>query len=102
MRFDAAGPLLVDFEGRAPVVFTSMSGASINNLDVTTVLRPIELPQFGVHQRADGSLLVRLRDLVVSDEVARALRGIFGPDQRIDFEAIRADEWKVVPYSRAV
>jgi phenylacetate-CoA ligase len=100
IRYEPEGPILVDFEGRDPVLFISSTGAAINNIDVTTALRPVALPQFSILQRTDGSLLVRLRDLTMSGDTAVALRGVFGAAQPIDFEAIEADEWKVVPYRR--
>lgn len=97
---DDQGPILLGFEGRDPVVFVSTAGTTINNIDVTTALRPLALPQFAIRQRKDQSLLVRLRDLALSSETTTALRGVFGSDQPIDFEVIESDEWKVVPYSR--
>ena len=94
------GVYLCGLEGRAPVVFQSVGGRKINNIDVTTALRACDLPQFAVHQNADLSLIVRLRDLARSQEVATALRTVFGESQKIRFETIDPAAWKVTTYSR--
>jgi phenylacetate-CoA ligase len=100
MSFEDGAPILRDFEGRAPVVFLSSNGAAINNLDVTTALRPFAFAQFALHQNADGSLVFRHRGARVADDaITIALRSLFG-DTPVRIEPIPDDAWKVVPYSR--
>jgi phenylacetate-CoA ligase len=100
MTYDDDVPRLVEMEGRAPVVFVATDGWLINNIDVTTVLRPFALSQFAVHQHSSGALTLRLRELTQQEAIASALRRLFGSDQRIDFELISPEEWKVIPFSR--
>ncbi|MEO6323052.1 MAG: capsule biosynthesis protein CapK [Thermoanaerobaculia bacterium] len=95
----ADGVYLLDLEGRAPVVFRAVDGRAINNIDVTTVLRPFALARFAVHQQGDSSLRVRLNSGDDIAPVAAALRSIFGTDQAIAFESFEPGEWKVVPYA---
>jgi phenylacetate-CoA ligase len=99
MTFEGGVAGLRDFEGRDPVVFRAVDGRAINNIDVTTVMRPFALSQFAVKQRGDGSLLLRLRDLTPSGSIVTALRQLFGAAQKIDVEPIGAEEWKVETYA---
>jgi phenylacetate-CoA ligase len=99
MSFEGGVPAIVGFEGREPVVFTAEEGRRINNIDVTTVLRPFFLAQFALHQNADGSLLFRYRGAAgLERAIEPALRTLFGPSQPIELGAIGDDEWKVIPY----
>lgn len=102
--FAGGQPTLVDFEGRPPTVFQAADGRTINNLDVTGVLKPLALPQFNLHQHADGALRLRVRDAAVDEAALRAaLAGLFGADQPLSVERV-ADFGgpgdKVVQYTR--
>lgn len=55
----AAGPLLRDLEGRAPVRFRDAAGRWLNNIEVTRALAPLALVRFALHQRADGAFTLR-------------------------------------------
>jgi len=100
MEFDGDVPLLRDFEGRLPVVFLNAAGGTVNNLDVTTVLRPFALAQFSLHQNLDRSLSFLHRGGESEQPaIVAALRSLFGDDQNIDMGSIPDDRWKVVPYS---
>ncbi len=98
LAFDGAAPVLVDFEGRRPVVLEATDGRLLNNIDVTIAFRPFALVQFTVHQNADGSLLVRTLPHPVAGMDA-VLRGLFGADQKIVFEPLPDHGAKRVPYS---
>lgn len=85
--FDHGRPLVVDLEGRPPVVFRAPDGRVFNNLDVTGALKALALPQFTVHQTADGTLRLRVPAGQPNGAHARAaLRGLFGPDQPVIVE----------------
>ena len=100
ISYAGATPLLQNLEGRAPVVFRATDGRLLNNIDVATVLRPIPLAQFVLHQNADGSLLLRTRGGLHAERQAReALLQLFGQDQTVEVGTIPDDQWKVVPYS---
>jgi len=93
-----AGDAIVDFSGRAPVVFRGASGP-INNLEITLILRHFPIAQYQVHQAADNSLVVRTTGAPFShDQLGSMLRALFGESQTIRFEPLPADGRKVVPY----
>jgi hypothetical protein len=56
----------------------------VNNIDVTAAFKPLALPQFTLHQTADGLLTLGLPAPHLSDDRPRtALVQVFGPDQPI-------------------
>ncbi len=100
-------PRLLDLEGRPPVVFVGAAGQSINNIDVSSVLKRFALPQYRLHQAAAGALTltVRPRAAVALPEVRAALLGLFGADQPltvIEADPAAAPDGKVVQYTREV
>ena len=62
---------LVDLHGRAPVVFTAADGRPVNNIDVTAALKHLALPQYSLHQAADGSLRLRVAGDLAAGEALR-------------------------------
>ena len=79
---DPRQPRLVGLAGRPPVIFRARSGQWLNNIDVTQALKPLALPQFTLHQAADGALTLRLPPGHLGDQRPRAaLLGLFGADQ---------------------
>ncbi len=54
------GPVLVGLAGRSPLRYRTRSGAWINNIDITHALKPLAIALFGVHQRQDGGITLRL------------------------------------------
>lgn len=95
-------PQLTDIEGRSPVIFRAVNGRPLNNMDVTMALYPLALPQYQLHQRADGSLRFRLRGEGFDQEQIRAaIEGLFGLGQPVTVEKQpEASAWpdKVLPY----
>lgn len=74
---------ILDLEGRNPVLFVDDTGASLASVDLTRVLRAAAaFAQHSIHQRADGSVDVRLRAIpgVAVDTTAceQALRAVLG------------------------
>jgi phenylacetate-CoA ligase len=51
------GPVIEGLHGRQAVKFLTGTGEWINNVDVSHALKGLAMPQFGLHQNADGSLL---------------------------------------------
>lgn len=95
-----ADTVLVGLEGRPPVRFRTALGEWINNIEVTHLLRRFAIPQFTLHQRSDGSLL--MRGIGVENEktqIRATLLELFGPLQRLDLEEVPASEGKVVQYT---
>jgi phenylacetate-CoA ligase len=77
-------PVLRALEGRSPVTFRTQSGESINNIDVTHVLKDLPLAQFSLQQRADGSLDFSYSGASGSPvEVRERLLSLFGKKQRL-------------------
>ena len=100
---DAGQLLLRGLEGRAPVVFRGAQGQPINNIDVTSALKPLALPQYNLHQFADGRLRLRLPQSITPDAISpaqSALLALFGPDTQLQIELFDpATSGKQVQYS---
>lgn len=91
---------LMDFEGRAPVIFRGANGEAINNINVTYALRDFPLAQWALHQNADGSLLLRVRGSAPSEELESALQNLFNGGMKISIEELPSGARdKVVSYS---
>jgi len=92
--------VIVGLEGRQPVIYRSTAGVLLNNLDVTNALRRLALPQFTLHQNADGALTMRVRAPAPAEsEIRDAVRGLFGADQVITLESVDTLGDKVVQYT---
>jgi phenylacetate-CoA ligase len=93
--------LLFGLEGRAPVVFRGTDGRLINNIDVTSALKPLALSAYSLHQFADGSLRLLLPNVQLETDPARdALLTLFGPGTSIEIETfIPGEAGKRVQYS---
>ena len=102
LEFDGPTPLLVGLEGRPPTVFRAADGRTINIIDVSTVLKPFALPQFALHQAADGSLRLRVRGEAPEGALRQALLDLFGAGQPLRIEALVTTEGeKVIQYTSA-
>lgn len=101
---DPAQARLLGLEGRPPVVFRTRAGLPLNNIDVTAALKPLALPQFTLHQAADGALTLRLPPDHLADARPRgALKGLFGPDQSLAVLPLENDAGgKVVQYTSEI
>jgi phenylacetate-CoA ligase len=103
MRLADGSALLVDFEGRQPVMFMNTRGQIINNIEVTYALEPFPLSQFSLHQNRDKSLLLKLRGGQTDErKIADALKRLFGADQDLTITELLEDEThngKVLQYT---
>lgn len=92
--------VLVDLEGRAPVTLEAGDGSTVNAIDVTKALGRFALRQYGLHQAADRSLELRVRDLRAADEprLRRTLVELFGTDVDVEVTGLDADH-KVLTYT---
>ena len=88
LDYSNAGQLvIVGLEGRAPVVFRASDGRQINNIDVTGALKPLALPEYNLHQFADGSLRLRVPGTLTEVAAARdALLDLFGANTHLEIE----------------
>jgi phenylacetate-CoA ligase len=92
-------PVLMGLSGRLPVRFRTKDGEWINNIDVTHAFDQLALSQFGLHQRADGSVILRLARaaLPLADAARAALAPIFGAHS-IALEVIPEPD-KIIQYT---
>lgn len=99
MAISAKGPMLVGLAGRSPVRFQTRTGAWVNNIDITHALQALPLPQYGFHQRADGSCVIRLAASVMylAEDAKQALAGLFDIRQ-LTVETITTDN-KILQYT---
>ena len=84
--------VIVGLQGRQPVRFRSASGAWLNNIDVSHALRGLPTARFGLHQRSDGALVLRLpeRSLHYRDQATAAIAALLG-DLPLAVEPITVD-----------
>lgn len=94
-------PVLIGLEGRRPVLFRSADGHAISTLDVTAALKPFALPQFALHQFADGALHLRLRNGAAADDsqLRAALTPLFGVTQTLTIEHVDSFGDKTLNYT---
>jgi len=99
MASSVKGPMLLDLAGRSPVRFQTRTGAWVNNIDITHALQALPLPQYGFHQRADGSCVIRLAASVMylAEDARQALAGLFDIRQ-LTVETIMTDN-KILQYT---
>lgn len=92
-------PVLMDLEGRAPVRFRSAQGALLNNIEVTHAFKELPLRQYQLLQRADGALVLSLRDAARYGAEAHAvLAELFGAEQAIEVEELGDCAGKLAQY----
>jgi phenylacetate-CoA ligase len=100
LAFFGDEPVLVGLEGRPPVLFRTMSGEMINNLEVTHALQRFALARFTLHQNHDGGLLLRIDGPASrGDAIRDALLGLFGPGQPLEIREHEPFTGKVVQYT---
>ena len=100
LTFFGDEPVLMGLEGRPPVMFRTMSGEMINNLEVTHTLQRFSLARFTLHQGRDGSLLLRIDGSAFRlDAIRDALLGLFGPGQSLEIREHCLFPGKVVQYT---
>lgn len=96
--------VLLGLEGRPPVRFRRASGEWLNNIEITHALQRFALPQFRLHQGADGSLHLQISGGARQDEpeVRRALENLLGPAPALAIEHPPAFDGKVIQYTSAL
>jgi phenylacetate-CoA ligase len=93
------GPVIIGLSGRLPVRFQNNRGEWFNNIDVSHALSAIPFSRYGLHQHADGRLVLHLAaaEWTMADAARRALKTLFG-DQPIEAMSTTAED-KLVQYS---
>jgi len=92
--------VLTDLVGRKPVVFRTHAGDFINNIDVTHALQRFALPQFRLHQAADGALTLTVYGFRGDvEEVHTRLIALFGARQPLSIDEQAQVDSKVLQYS---
>lgn len=83
----AGRPLLVDLEGRRPVVFP-VGERVVHSMEVTRMLRRFPLSQYQLHQDADGNFRFAYRGAASEDDLRSALRDLLGSQRSLSVEAL--------------
>ncbi|MEP7200635.1 MAG: capsule biosynthesis protein CapK [Chloroflexota bacterium] len=101
LTFRGTQPFIVGLEGRPPTIFRDTRGQTINNIDVTHALKPFALPQFALHQAADGALTMRVRGTFADQaKLCAALLALFGAAQPLTIEEVESfGDGKVIQYT---
>jgi len=94
-----AEPVLLGLVGRAPVRFRHADGRWLNNVDVSHALDHLPLAHYGLHQQADGALVLRLQAEAMHHAAAarRSLHALLG-DLPLTLQPIEEDD-KIMQYS---
>ena len=79
LDFSGPEPVLRGFSGRPPVRYRAADGTWLNNIEITHAFKDLALPQWSLHQAADGSLTLRHAGGGSQDEAVRGvLERLFG------------------------
>ncbi len=91
-------PVLAGLSGRSPLRYRT-PGKWINNIDVTHALQHLPIPHFGVHQEANGVVVLRLAQAMtpLGDQARAALEKLFGAGS-VMLAVLTADD-KTVQYT---
>lgn len=91
LGFAGTKPLLVDFQGRAPVVFRAANGKPVNSADVNRALREFPVWQFTMHQAGDGDLtLCVCKPHAPLQQIRAALVNLFGANQSMEIVQVES------------
>lgn len=102
LDFSGPEPVLRGFSGRPPVRFRSADGVWLNNIEVTHAFRDLALPQWSMHQAADGDItLLHAGGAAAEDDIRAILHRLFG-DVPLKVGALPADGDKFVQYTSAM
>jgi phenylacetate-CoA ligase len=73
----AGEPVLIGLAGRQPLRFLAQ-GAWLNNVDITHALKDCAIPQFRLHQHADGMVTLHMAAGPAAVQARAALASLFG------------------------
>ncbi|MGC8493666.1 MAG: AMP-binding protein [Syntrophobacteraceae bacterium] len=100
LRFSGAEPVLTGLEGRPPVLYRTMSGEMINNIEITHALRRYAIAQFTLHQDRNGDLTLRVAGASSDrEDIRNTLLDLFEPGQALTIEDIEGTSEKVMQYT---
>jgi len=100
LEMHAGEAVLIGLEGRPPVRFRTMAGERINNIEITHALQRFAIPQFTLHQNADGSLVIRIFGPCLNEtEIPAVLLELFGPHQQLEIQHANIPSGKVIQYT---
>lgn len=99
LDFSGPEPVLRGFSGRPPVRYRSADGSWLNNIEITHAFRDLALPQWSLHQAADGAMtLLHAGPPSAEDDIRKILQRLFG-DMPLRIGALPADGDKFVQYT---
>ena len=92
-------PVITGLSGRRPVRFRNYADQWFNNIDVSHALGTIPFSRFGLHQDAEGGLVLRVApaELALTDTALVVLKSLFG-DQSIAVVSFSAED-KFIQYT---
>jgi phenylacetate-CoA ligase len=97
--FNGAVPVLRGFSGRPPVRYRAADGTWLNNIEITHAFKDLSLPQWSLHQAADGDMTLRHAGGGHQDEPARVvLQWLLGP-LPLQIHPLPAGGDKVIQYT---
>lgn len=99
LDFSGPEPVLRGFSGRPPVRYRNADGEWLNNIEVTHAFRDLALPQWSMHQAADGTItLLHSGGASAENDIWSILHRLFG-DLPLKVGALPADGDKFVQYT---
>ena len=100
LDFSGPEPILKGLQGRPPVRFRIQGGEWVNNIEVTHLLGRFPIAQFTLHQRSDGSVLMKICGAASDRRAIRnALQSLFGAEAMIEIEEAGPLDEKLIQYT---
>lgn len=91
--------MLRDFSGRPPARYRAAGGEWLNDIEITHALRDVALPQWTMHQHADGSVVYRHSGRTIAmRRSSRILLALLG-GVLLRTEEAKFEDGKVVQYT---
>ncbi|MEO2091505.1 MAG: AMP-binding protein, partial [Gemmataceae bacterium] len=87
----AGRPVLIDLEGRRPVVFPVGSDRVVHSMEVTRLLRRFPLTHYQLHQDAGGDFRFSYRGFATEDDLHSALRELLNDPRSLVVEVLPAE-----------
>lgn len=91
--------MICDLEGRPPVQFRTSKMQWLNNVDITHLLKALSIPQFSLHQSANGHLTMKVLGNVDVKRIHKILTECFGYPVQIQSLDHSASGHKLIQYT---
>jgi phenylacetate-CoA ligase len=92
LAWHAGRPVLIDLEGRQPVIFPVGGDRIVHSMEITRLLRRFPLTQYQLHQDADGGFRFAYRGATHEDELRPLLHDLLNKPRSLNLEELPPDD----------